>query len=375
MLIIVLASVAMESFAQEKLMDHIEHMMDHFSGEFKADSSEYPVGWVLAPIIAYAPETSLQLGIGSQLVFKPFGAGENTRPSTLEMTARYTLNNQLILSPEYRIFFNEEKYILRGEMTFEKFPQFFYGIGNDTPEENEELYEFSSFEADQILYRQLFSKMYAGFGYRFAYRYKLKLEEDGLLDNSNIPGKSGGRSGGFTLGLLYDNRNNVLNSARGTFVELSHTLHRRFTGSEFDYTLTILDARTYFQPSDERSDVLAFQVYGYFAHGNTPFTDLAALGGGRIMRGYYEGRYLDNHLLAAQAEYRLPLWRRIGAVGFVAVGEVAPQVKDFSLSGIKPSGGIGLRYKIMEKENLNLRFDVAVGKNSSGIYINISEAF
>ena len=356
-------------------MDHIEQVMDYFSGEFKADSTEYPVGWVLAPIIAYAPETSLQVGIGSQLVFKPFGAIENVRPSTLEITARYTLNNQLILSPEFRIFFDEEKYILRGEMTFEKFPQFFYGIGNNTPEENEELYDYASFVADQILYRQLFNKLYAGLGYRFAYRYKLDFEEDGWLETNPISGKTGGRSAGFTLGLLYDNRNNILNSSTGTYAELSHTLHRKFAGSEFDYTLTVLDARTYFQPFQQRSDVLALQLYGYFTHGNTPFTDLAALGGGRIMRGYYEGRYLDNHLLAAQAEYRLLIWRRIGVVGFVAMGEVASQFKDFSLSDIKPSGGVGLRYKIMEKENLNLRLDVAFGKNSSGIYINISEAF
>jgi hypothetical protein len=240
--------MAQKSYAQEKIMAHIEQVMDFFSGEFRADSTEYPVGWVLAPIVAYAPETSLQLGIGAQFVFKPFGAIETVRPSTLEIAARYTLNNQLILSPEYRIFFKEEKYILQGEMTFEKFPQFFYGIGNNTPEENEELYDYSSFVADQMLYRQLFNKMYAGLGYRFAYRYNFDFEEDGWLENNPISGKTGGRSGGLKLGLLYDNRNNVLNSTAGTYAELSHTLHRKFAGSEFDYTLTILDARTYFSP-------------------------------------------------------------------------------------------------------------------------------
>jgi outer membrane translocation and assembly module TamA len=200
-------------------------------------------------------------------------------------------------------------------------------------------------------------------------------EEDGWLVNSNIPGKNGGKSGGLKLGLLYDNRNNVLNSTAGTYIDFAYILHRKFVGSEFDYTITTLDARTYFQPFAQLNHVLAFQIYGYFTDGNTHFTDLAALGGGDIMRGYYEGRYRDNHLLAAQAEYRLHLWRRIGAVGFISFGEVAPAFNEFSFSGIKPAGGIGLRYKIMEKENLNLRLDVAFGKNTSGIYINISEAF
>ncbi len=356
-------------------MERIENIMDFFSGEFKADSGQYPVSWVLAPVVAYAPETSLQLGIGGNLIFKPSRTDSTTRLSNLEVTARYTLNNQVIVSPEYRIFFNKEKYILQGEIIFQEFPQFFYGIGQNTPEENEELYDYSSFEADQVLYRQLFSKFYAGLGYRFAYRYKLDFEEEGWLVNSSVTGKNGGRSGGLELGLLFDNRNNVLNSTAGTFAELSYILHRKFTGSEFDYTITTLDVRTYSQPFAELNHVLAFQIYGYFTHGNTPFIDLAALGGGRIMRGYYEGRYTDNHLLAAQAEYRLHVWRRIGAVGFVSLGEVASTFDEFSFSGIKPAAGVGLRYKIMEKENLNLRLDVAFGKNTSGIYINISEAF
>jgi outer membrane translocation and assembly module TamA len=167
----------------------------------------------------------------------------------------------------------------------------------------------------------------------------------------------------------------VLNSTAGSYIDFSYTLHRKFVGSAFDYAITTLDARTYFQPFAHLRHVLAFQIYGNFTNGDTPFTDLAAMGGSKIMRGYYEGRYLDNYLLATQVEYRLPLWRRIGAVGFISVGEVASQFNEFSFSGIKPAGGIGLRYKIMEKENLNLRLDVAFGKNTSGIYINISEAF
>jgi len=356
-------------------MDFVERAMDFYSGEFKADSGQYPTSYVWMPIIAYAPETSLQFGLGGQLVFKPFAGGENTRPSSLDLIARYTLNNQLIISSEHRIFFKEEKYILQGELEFQKFPQFFYGIGNDTPEENEELYDFSSIEADPILYRQLFHKLYAGLGYRFAYRFNMDYAADGWLINSDIPGKNGGRSAGMQLGLLYDNRNNVLNSTAGVYAEFSHTSHRKYFGSEFDYSITILDARTYFQPFSQLNHTLAFQVYGYFTDGNTPFTDLAAFGGGTIMRGYYQGRFLDNHLLATQAEYRLPIWRRIGAVGFISVGEVAPTLNDFTFSGIKPAGGVGLRFNMMEKENLNLRFDVAFGKNTSGIYINISEAF
>ncbi len=94
-----------------------------------------------------------------------------------------------------------------------------------------------------------------------------------------------------------------------------------------------------------------------------------------IMRGYYEGRYLDNLLLAAQTEYRMHVWEKIGVVGFIGFGDVAEKFRNFRLPDLKPSAGIGLRYALIPEENLNIRLDFAVGKATNNFYINISEAF
>ena len=93
------------------------------------------------------------------------------------------------------------------------------------------------------------------------------------------------------------------------------------------------------------------------------------------MRGYYDGRYRDRHLLAFQAEYRLPVWGKFGLVGFAGLGRVAPTLGGLDFSGLKYSAGFGLRFKIAPREGANLRIDWAFGQGTSGVYFTAGEAF
>ncbi len=93
------------------------------------------------------------------------------------------------------------------------------------------------------------------------------------------------------------------------------------------------------------------------------------------MRGYYLGRYRDKEMIVLQTEYRMPVWRRFGIVGFGGLGEVSERIKDFSLSGIKYSLGGGIRFAVKPKEKLNIRLDYGIGSHSSGVYLYITEAF
>ena len=118
------------------------------------------------------------------------------------------------------------------------------------------------------------------------------------------------------------------------------------------------------------SHVLAVQGYMNVINGEPPFYMLSLLGGQYLMRGYYEGRYRDKNMLAVQMEYRLPRWKRIGATGFVA-----PATSNFALKNLKPSAGLGLRYLLVPVEKINLRLDLGWGKDSSGFYLAMAEAF
>ena len=352
-----------------------DKVVDLFSGEIPLSNNPYPIQWVVAPALAYAPETSWQFGIGGNVLFKPRRAEDSARVSVVSFAARYTINNQLLTSASYTLFSARETFSQRGTVYYIQFPRFYYGVGNDTPPTNEELFSSTLAGAEHMVYRRVWSKLYIGAGLRYVSTFDIETQEGGLLQTTLPRGTNPNQAVGWNVGLLYDSRDNPLGTSTGTLFEFRQRFHREFLGSDFNYEVGVLDLRHYRQPFKGRRDILAGQLYGYFSTGETPFTELAALGGGMIMRGYYQGRYLDNLLLAAQAEYRVHVWKNIGAVGFAALGDVAEKFRDFKLSRLKPSAGVGLRYALIPEENLNIRVDFAVGQATNNFYIGISEAF
>ena len=94
------------------------------------------------------------------------------------------------------------------------------------------------------------------------------------------------------------------------------------------------------------------------------------------MRGYYRGRYRERNLIAMQAEYRMPLVGRLGAVFFGGYGEVAHELRGFELQRFKRSLGLGARFLFSRADQLHLRVDFGFGEEGfSGVYINVGEAF
>ena len=95
-----------------------------------------------------------------------------------------------------------------------------------------------------------------------------------------------------------------------------------------------------------------------------------------MMRGYYEGRYLDMNYTALQGELRLHLFWRLGMVVFGSLGKVASDVVHlFSLEYLRAAGGLGLRFLILPERHINFRTDVAFIKSDVALYFGILEAF
>ncbi len=282
-----------ESEEEEGVMGLADRVVDFFSGEIPLRGNEHPIQWVVAPVVAYAPETSWQFGVGGKVLFESRRALESTRTSFVSFAVRYTLNNQLFASPEYTIFSYNENYIQRGEVAYIQFPRLYYGIGNNTPVENEELFSSTLFSIEHLTYRNVWDKLYAGLGFRYALTYNLETLADGLLEADNPVGVRDNQAVGWDVGLMFDNRDNVLSTTSGFLAEFRQRFHQKALGSDFNYRVGVLNVRNYLKPFKNRRDIIASQVYGYFAFGDIPFTELAPLGGDMIMRGYYEGRYLE----------------------------------------------------------------------------------
>jgi outer membrane translocation and assembly module TamA len=98
-------------------------------------------------------------------------------------------------------------------------------------------------------------------------------------------------------------------------------------------------------------------------------------GASRIIRGYPVGRYLDERLLAGQAEWCWHCRPRWGMVAFGGLGQVGKSFSDFKSDIILVSGGVGLRWMASVENRVNLSVDYALGEHDNYIYIYVGEAF
>lgn len=340
-----------------------------------ADSSIYPAKMIITPVVAYSPETSLEFGAGAKTLFKFRKSGPETRTSNVPISLTYTLNNQAILWSGYEVFFNQERYMLTGNIWLQLFPQFYYGIGRNSLESAEEQYSFSQVLLEPILLKQIgWSHLFVGAGIRYKRIGNVAFEDESVLESSGISGAMGSTSVGSELAIVFDSRDNILTAHRGWFALFTHGFYETILGGTHRYQLTRLDVRKFFSLGSPKR-VLAFQFLTTLSFNDVPLNELSALGGDEMMRGYYQGRYLDNHMMAAQVEYRFPIWDRFGGVVFAGAGDVARNISDFRLAGFRPSLGLGLRFLVDQAEDLNIRFDYGFGSNTQNYYVDVAEAF
>jgi hypothetical protein len=186
-----------------------------------------------------------------------------------------------------------------------------------------------------------------------------------------------GRQGGLVAGLgpvfLIDHRNHLLYPTKGTYLKLSSVIHASGLASEYEFQNYRVDARTFFPWGNM---VLASQVLWEYTPGEVPFFMLPKLGGKERLRGIgHSQRIVDRNIWLMQSELRLPLWWRFGAVAFAGLGQAADQ-PSWNMDELIYSGGAGLRFRMLPREPLNIRFDLGIAsRGMSGFFISLREAF
>ena len=334
---------------------------------------------IAAPILFYSPETRLGFGGAGSYIFHMAGCEENirnstrTRPTSISPFVLYTQKKQFIAQLGADLYFKNNDYHLTGEIKFLKYPDKFFGVGSFTPEEAEEDYTSKS----ASLFLSLLKKLGKGFNIGVQYHVMdwkiVETEGEGELVDGTLPGSREGTISGISLVVNHDTRDNIFFPMKGDFVELNARVYKKFLGSDFDFTDLTLDARKYVKLFS--SHVLAFQSLVKIQSGTVPFLSLARMGGPFVMRGYFEGRFRDKNLLVFQTEYRMPLFWRLGMVGFAGFGNVAEKFSHLRLGELRASYGFGLRFLFDQKEKIQVRMDIAFGENSTGFYFSIYEAF
>ncbi|MFO7733895.1 MAG: BamA/TamA family outer membrane protein [Candidatus Aminicenantes bacterium] len=328
---------------------------------------------IFLPFVYYTPETKLALGAGGVLNFR---AGKNkalTRTSTVWIFGNYTLAKQFQVSVVPQVYFEKNSVYLSGNLRYERTPQRFYGIGNDTPSSLMESYtpRIALFQAG--LKKKLLGSLYAGLLLDLEQTNMESVEPGGILETAGIPGSRGGLVSGAGISFDWDTRDNVQFPRHGSFFQLAARAYGPVLGSEFAFSSLNLDFRKYASPAS--GQVLALQAVLRLTSGDTPFYRLSMLGGDSLLRGYYKGRFRDKDMIVVQAEYRVSLGRRFGAAGFAGLGQVFPRFSDLELQSLRYSMGTGLRYSLNPREGTNIRMDLAWGVRSFGLYFTAQESF
>ncbi len=331
--------------------------------------------YVIFPLLVKSPEFKWGGGAGGIVYFKPKNDSV-TRTSNIKAVSFYTLRKQVVFASEGNIYLPDDRYIIHTILSFSHFPDKFWGLGNDTQNDAVENYSITQYDISPQLLRKVFSHVYTGVYYEFQHVFNFSYNKDGqsLFDNENIIGRDGGKISGLGYILTWDNRNNAFSPSKGFYVQYMVGQYDQILGGDFNFVIHNLDIRKYFSLKKER--VLALQFNLISASAGAPIRNLANIGSSSFMRGYYEGRYTDNHMAALQAEFRTPLYKKIGGVIFAGAGRVGSNISQvFQFSNLKSCVGVGLRYAINQKEKLNLRLDGGFGKKSHGSYLNMGEAF
>ncbi len=172
----------------------------------------------------------------------------------------------------------------------------------------------------------------------------------------------------------YDTTDSQTQPRRGVEVDASWIFGFDLLGNTFDHDKLLTEAHAYFSVSART--VLASSAQFCSAHGDVPYYNLCMFGASADLRGYETGRYRDRSSWALQGEIRHQFKPRWGGVAFLGVGGIAPSAGDLlDDSNLLPAGGIGARYRPFKTNDVQLRVDVAVGKNDHGVYVGIGEAF
>ncbi|HDY88750.1 MAG TPA: hypothetical protein ENH82_11655 [bacterium] len=335
--------------------------------EESEDSSE-DISFLVIPVATYSSDTGFGGGFGA---LKSYHSTDN-QVSTLQFLALYTEKKQFQTLIKLVHYFRNTDDRMIIKFGYIKYPTNFYGMGNNTSNKNPEKYTPEYFEGRVLYEKKIFQHFKIKTIFLFRNQSLIKSEPDGVFKLPNVPWSSGRFDAGPGIGLLWDSRDNSYATKRGMFAKIEYRgILIQNEGGAFNFLS--MEVRKFLNPLSDL--VLAYMFRLEDCRGDTPFYLLADIGGMDRLRGYEYRRFLEKKAILFQHDIRFPIWGPVGGAAFIASGRVSDKVQDL-FSGTYHTGyGGGLRYIFNEEDNLVLRFDYALGKDSKGVYFTFSEAF
>lgn len=334
-----------------------------------------PAGIVVAPL----PISSPALGTGMTPVLGfIFPLSKNDKvspPSTIGVAGLFTDNGSRGFAVGGQLFFKEN--------TYEITSGFVHGNANYNIYSNEfapglklPLNQTGEAFFGEFL-RRLFWKFFAG--PRLISGNSFITVRPNNVTNFPIPSDVGLHTTLTAIGamLTRDTRPNHFYPLSGTFFNFSTDFFSQDLGSKYSFHSYRGQFDKYWSLSSKQ--VLAYDADFCGTSGKPPFYGNCIYGTNNELRGYTAGKYFTRYTLATQLEYRLVLPKRFGLVLFGGLGGVIPGgsqlTQQIQNSHFLPSGGGGLRFELSKKYHVNLRADLAQGRDGHTFGLGVGEAF
>jgi hypothetical protein len=330
-------------------------------------------------VVAPLPISSPALGSGIVPVLGfifPFSTHDKiSPPSTVGVTGLVTNNGSRAFAVGGQLFLKENTYEITGGFAHGDLDYNIYGTGNAA---NLKLPLDQTGEAvfGEFLRRVLWKFF---IGPRFLTGRSFVTVLPNSATSFPIPPEVGLHSNLTSIGvrLNRDTRPNHFYPISGTFFTFTSDFFSQALGSKYSFQSYKTEFDKYWSVS--KAQVIAYDANFCATGGAPPFYGNCIYGTNNELRGYVAGRYFTRSSLTTQLEYRLVLPKGFGLVAFGGAGETIPggsqSLQRAQNSQFLPSGGGGLRFQLSKKYHVNLRADIAQGRDGHTFGLGVGEAF
>jgi len=372
------AAAASTAAASEARPGSLGAIPDELASEPARLALRAPPGLVGAPFVRFAPETAWGFGAAGMVWFHADPVARAAgRASTIGAAFQQTTRRQTVGALQWEAFLAEGTWRSAGAFFAERWPYDFWGVGGPAGGDPER-YTQRTLKLDTGLSHRVLA---AGDGKGLWLGARAQWRRDvlaaptvgGRIERCEVDGCRGGQVVAAQAVVAWDTRDRICATAQGLLLAVRGGGALPALGSAVKSGEVELDARGW-RTLPWRRAVVAAQARLQAVSGPVPFYLLPTFGGDRTLRGVVEGRFRDKASLLLQAELAVPLAWRLGLEVFGGAGEVAARPGAFSLRGLVPAGGAGLRFTVDPVERVFVRVDHGVSRGSAQWYLSIGQA-
>lgn len=333
-------------------------------------------GFIGIPVVRSTPELGFAVGAVGALLFSIDSVSPR---SIVGVGGAYSDTQSWLAAVASRVYFQGGARTGAIGFLFFGFNYDFFGVGFNQGNAGRSVDISQNGDSQMIEYLgRLFGRFYIGPRYlhRGVGTSLRKLESLSPTDSVAVLAQSDNSYQVSALGIsgVYDTRNIPDEPTNGTLSRIQAMFSRGWLGSDPQFNWYRGWINQYVALSSH-SAVLALRLQACSVGSAAPVWELCLYGLNSDLRGYSAGRYRDNTMFTTQAEFRIPLGDRFGAVGFGGIGAVEPSFSDLSMNRLLPSGGVGLRYLVWESWHVKVGTDIAWGRNGAAFYLRLGEAY